>query len=59
VVTREELRQRLWDADTFVEFDEGLNAAIGKLRSALGDSADRPVFVETVRGRGSSWLRSL
>jgi Tol biopolymer transport system component/DNA-binding winged helix-turn-helix (wHTH) protein len=56
VVTREELRKKLWDADTFVEFDEGLNAAIGKLRSALGDSADRPVFVETVRGRGYRWI---
>jgi DNA-binding winged helix-turn-helix (wHTH) protein len=56
VVTREELRKRLWDAETFVEFDEGLNAAIGKLRSALGDSADRPVFVETVRGRGYRWI---
>src|ERR1700704_5707007 len=56
VVTREELRKRLWAADTFVEFDEGLNAAIGKLRSALGDSADRPVFVETVRRRGYRWI---
>jgi Tol biopolymer transport system component/DNA-binding winged helix-turn-helix (wHTH) protein len=56
VVTREELRKRLWPVDTFVEFDEGLNAAIGKLRYALEDSAVRPVFVETVRGRGYRWI---
>lgn len=52
VVTREELRGKLWPADTFVEFDEGLNSAIKKLRHALGDSAENPIFIETVPRRG-------
>jgi len=51
VVTREELRSKLWPADTFVDFDHSLNAAIRRLRDALGDSADRPRFVETVARR--------
>jgi DNA-binding winged helix-turn-helix (wHTH) protein/Tol biopolymer transport system component len=52
VVTREELRQRLWPADTFVDFDRSLNTAASKLREALGDSADSPRFVETLPRRG-------
>src|SRR4029079_3317827 len=48
---REELQQRLWPADTFVDFDHGLATAVKKLRSALGDSAQNPRFVETVAGR--------
>jgi len=48
VVTREDLRQAIWPAGTFVEFDLGLDAAIHKLRSALGDSAENPRFVENV-----------
>lgn len=48
VVTREELKERLWPGNTFVEFDDGLNTAIKKLRAALGDLADNPRFVETV-----------
>src|SRR5215472_12807028 len=48
VVSREELRRRLWPADTFVDFDHSLNAAIKRLRDALGDSADNPVFIETM-----------
>ena len=56
VVTREELRRRLWPADTFVEFDEGMNAAVGKVRYALGDSAENPVFFETLRGKGYRWI---
>ncbi len=52
VVTREELRKSLWPADTFVDFEHGLNAAINKLREALGDSADNPRFVETLPRRG-------
>jgi TolB-like protein/DNA-binding winged helix-turn-helix (wHTH) protein/Tfp pilus assembly protein PilF len=48
VVTREELKEKLWPADTFVEFDVGLNTAVKKLRAALNDSADNPRFVETV-----------
>jgi Tol biopolymer transport system component/DNA-binding winged helix-turn-helix (wHTH) protein len=52
VVTREELRNRLWPTDTFVDFDHGLNAAVKRLRDALGDSAENPRFVETVARRG-------
>src|SRR6516225_10564113 len=52
VVTREELRQRLWPADTFVDFDHGLNNAINRLREALNDSADAPRFIETLPRRG-------
>ena len=52
IVTRDEIRQRLWSADTYVEFDDGLNTAMKKLRTALGDSADNPRFIETVPRRG-------
>lgn len=52
VVPREELRQRLWPTDTFVDFDHGVNTAINRLREALGDSAENPRFVETVPRRG-------
>src|SRR5512141_847944 len=52
VVTREELRSKLWPSDTFVDFDNSLNTDINKLREALGDSAARPRFVETVPRRG-------
>jgi DNA-binding winged helix-turn-helix (wHTH) protein len=52
VVSREELRQRLWPADTFVAFDDSLNTAINKAREALGDSAESPRFIETVPRRG-------
>src|ERR1700741_1075152 len=56
VVTREELRNRLWPADTFVDFDHGLNAAVKRLRDALGDSAENPRFVETVARRGYRFI---
>ena len=56
VVTREELRNRLWQADTYVDFDHSLNAAIRRLRDALGDSAENPTFVETVARRGYRFL---
>jgi len=56
VVTREELKKKLWPADTFVDFDHGLNAAIRRLRDALGDSAENPRFVETVARRGYRFL---
>src|SRR5579863_2867546 len=56
VVTREELRTHLWPADTFVDFDHSLNAAIRRLRDALGDSAENPTFVETVARRGYRFL---
>jgi TolB-like protein/DNA-binding winged helix-turn-helix (wHTH) protein/Tfp pilus assembly protein PilF len=56
VVSREELRQRLWSADTFVDFDTGLNSAIKKLRDVLSDSAEKPRFIETLPRRGYRWL---
>jgi DNA-binding winged helix-turn-helix (wHTH) protein/tetratricopeptide (TPR) repeat protein len=56
LVTREEIRQKLWSANTFVEFDDGLNTAIKKIRTALGDSADNPRFIETVPRRGYRFL---
>jgi DNA-binding winged helix-turn-helix (wHTH) protein len=59
VVGRDELRKKLWAADTFVDFDHGLNAAIRRLRDALGDSADTPRFVETVARRGYRFIAPL
>ena len=56
LITREELRQRLWAADTFVDFERGLNAAVRRLREALGDSADVPRFVETLPRRGYRFI---
>ncbi len=56
LVTREEIQQKLWPADTYVAFDDGLNTAIKKLRSALGDTADNPRFIETVPRRGYRFL---
>ena len=56
LVTRDELRQRLWPAETFVDFDQGLNAAVRRLRDALGDSADTPRFVETLPRRGYRFI---
>src|SRR5208283_3230473 len=56
IVTREELRKKLWPADTFVDFEHGLNAAINKLRRALGDPADNPRFVETLHRRGYRFI---
>jgi Tol biopolymer transport system component/DNA-binding winged helix-turn-helix (wHTH) protein len=56
MVTREELIKRLWPADTFVDFEHGLNAAIKRLRAALNDSADAPRYVETVARRGYRWV---
>jgi DNA-binding winged helix-turn-helix (wHTH) protein/Tol biopolymer transport system component len=56
VVTRDELRAKLWPADTFVGFDHGLNAAVRRLRDALGDSAENPRFVETVARRGYRFI---
>jgi len=56
LVTREELRCKLWPADTFVDFDHGLNAAVKRLRDALGESAERPIFVETVARRGYRFI---
>jgi TolB-like protein len=52
IVTREELRRRLWPSDTFVDFEVALNSAVSRLRDALGDSADSPSFIETIPKRG-------
>src|ERR1700731_4223163 len=52
VVTREQLRERLWPEDTFVDFDHSLNTAVKKLRQALNDEADKPRFIETLPKRG-------
>jgi len=56
IVTREELQKKLWPADTFVDFDHGLNKAISKIREALADSAESPRFIETVARRGYRFL---
>src|SRR5437868_6778806 len=54
--TREELQKRLWPNDTFVEFDDGLNTAIQKIRQVLGDEARNPRFVETVPRQGYRFI---
>ncbi len=56
LVTRDELRSKLWPADTFVDFDHSLNAAIKRLRDALGDDPDNPQFIETIPRRGYRFL---
>src|SRR5690242_5001597 len=56
LVTREELHRKLWPADTFVNFEHGLNAAVKRLRQALNDSADNPRFVETLPRRGYRFI---
>jgi DNA-binding winged helix-turn-helix (wHTH) protein/TolB-like protein len=56
IITREDLRERLWPSDTFVDFDHGLNTAVKKIRRALGDSAETPSFVETVPRRGYRFI---
>jgi Tol biopolymer transport system component/DNA-binding winged helix-turn-helix (wHTH) protein len=56
LVTRDELRKRLWPDDTFVDFEHGLNAAVRRLRDTLGDAADSPRFVETVPRRGYRFI---
>src|SRR5437773_9964786 len=55
-VTRDELRNRLWTAETFVDFDHGVNKAINRIRDTLGDSATSPRFVETVARRGYRFI---
>src|ERR1700680_1220676 len=56
VVTREELRSQVWPSESFGDFDQALNIAIGKLRSALGDSAENPRFIETLPKRGYRFI---
>ena len=59
VVTREELQRRLWPAEVFVDFENNLNAAVARLREALGDSAERPRFIETLPKRGYRFIGTL
>jgi eukaryotic-like serine/threonine-protein kinase len=59
IVTREEIREALWPGNTFVEFDNGLNVAVTKLRTALSDDADNPRFIETVPRRGYRFIAQL
>ena len=56
IVTRDALRQKLWAADTFVDFDHGLNSAVARLRETLNDSAEEPRFVETVPRQGYRFI---
>src|SRR6478609_6550190 len=56
VVTRDELRNRLWPGEDFGDFDQAVNAAVAKLRSALGDSADNPRFIETIPKLGYRFM---
>ncbi len=56
LVTREDLRRVLWPSDTFVDFDHSLNTAVMKLREALGDSADAPLYIETIPKRGYRFI---
>jgi DNA-binding winged helix-turn-helix (wHTH) protein len=59
LVTREELRQRIWPADTFVDFDHSLNTAVKKLRQALGDGSQKPRYVETLPRKGYRFLGTI
>src|SRR5512133_1453682 len=59
LVTRDQLRQSLWPADTFVDFDHGLNSAVARLRETLRDSADQPRFIEPIAKRGYRFITSL
>jgi DNA-binding winged helix-turn-helix (wHTH) protein len=56
LITREQLRERLWPSNTFVDFEHGLNAAVRRLRDALGDSADAPHYIETLPRRGYRFI---
>src|SRR6266849_655725 len=59
VVSRDEFQQQLWSGSTFVDFDHGLNAAMNRLRQALGDSADQPRYIETLAGRGYRFVATV
>jgi len=56
VITREEFRQALWPSDVFVDFEQGISSAVMRLRDALGDSADNPIFIQTIERRGYRWI---
>src|SRR5262249_54308916 len=59
IVTRDELKQILWPADTFVDFDDGLNTAVKKIRDVLGDWVDRPRYIERIPRKGSRFRAAL
>ncbi|PWT91608.1 MAG: hypothetical protein C5B55_07865, partial [Blastocatellia bacterium] len=59
VVTREEVQKKLWPADTFVDFDQGLNNAMKRLRAALDDNAETPRFIETLPRKGYRFIGQL
>ncbi len=59
IIAREELRQKIWHSDTFVDFDHGINNAIKRLREALGDTAETPRYIETLPRRGYRFLHSI
>ena len=59
LVTRDELQSRIWPSENFGDFDHAVNVAIGKLRTALGDTADNPCFIETVPRRGYRFVGKL
>jgi DNA-binding winged helix-turn-helix (wHTH) protein len=59
LVSREELRQRLWPADTFVDYDHSLNTAVNKVREALSDSAENPRFIQTIPRRGYRFIGTI
>jgi DNA-binding winged helix-turn-helix (wHTH) protein len=59
LITREELRQRLWPDNTFVDFEHGLNAAVRRLREVLGDSAEAPRYIETLPRRGYRFVEAV
>lgn len=59
VISRDELQRHLWQGNTFVDFEQGLNTAVNKLRQALGDSADQPRYIETVPGKGYRFIAPL
>jgi TolB-like protein/DNA-binding winged helix-turn-helix (wHTH) protein/tetratricopeptide (TPR) repeat protein len=56
VITREEFRQALWPPDVFVDFEQGISSAVMRLRDALNDSADNPIFIQTIERRGYRWI---
>jgi TolB-like protein/DNA-binding winged helix-turn-helix (wHTH) protein/Tfp pilus assembly protein PilF len=56
LVTREQLRERMWDSDTFVDYEQGINVAVKKVRDALGDSAENPKYIQTVAKKGYKFL---
>src|SRR6202165_3120637 len=59
IVTREELRMRLWPSDTHVNYDANVNTTVNKLRQVLGDSPDQPVFVDTIPRKGYSFVANI